>query len=102
MKYFFFFLLVTAAAYAGSTLFLSYLDRETVKELPSHAPPPPEDSRTVAKRSLPPERKEDTSKKTSRTQEKPGLSSLNLKLLGTVVNEMVAPSAIVSLLIRLK
>jgi len=99
LKYFFFFLLVTAAAYAGSTLFLSYLDREIVKELPSPAPPPPlsppDDSRTVAKVAFPPERKEDTSKKTSRTQEKPGLSSLNLKLLGTVVNEKGSSWAII-------
>jgi general secretion pathway protein C len=107
-KYFFFFLLVTAAAYAGSTLFLAYLDREIVKELPSPAPAksseankaspplsPADDSRTVAKRSLPPERKEVTSKKTSRAQEKPGLSSLNLKLLGTVVNEKGSSWAII-------
>ncbi len=100
LKYFFFFLLVTAAAYAGSALFLSYLDREIVKELPSPAPAkssvenkagpplsPADDSGTVAKRSLPPERKEVPSKKTSRALEKPGLSTVNLKLLGTVVNE---------------
>jgi len=99
LKYLFFFLLVTIAAYAGSTLFLSYLDREIVKELPSPAPPPPlsppDDSRTVAKMAFPPERKEDTSKKTSRTQEKPGLNSLNLKLLGTVVNEKGSSWAII-------
>ena len=100
MKYFFFFLLVTAAAYALSTLFLSYLDRELAKDLPLPAsgkssvegratPPlsPTEPPKSLEKRATSLERKEDLSKKTSRTQEKPGSSSLNLKLLGTVVNE---------------
>ena len=108
LKYFFFFLLVTAAAYALSTLFLSYLDRELAKDLPLPAPgkssvenktapplPPADYSKSLAKRTAPLERKEDTSKKTSRVQEKPGLSSLNLKLLGTVVNEKGSSWAII-------
>jgi general secretion pathway protein C len=107
-KYLFFFFLVTVAAYAGSTLLVSYLDRGLVKELPLPAPvktsvennagppPPPGDySNALAKRTLSPERKEDDSKKTSRAQEKPGLSSLNLKLLGTVVNESGSSWAVI-------
>ena len=47
MKYFFFFLLVTAAAYALSTLFLSYLDRELVKDLPLPASGNPSVERKV-------------------------------------------------------
>jgi general secretion pathway protein C len=98
LKYFSFFLLVTVAAYALSTLFLSYLDHELVKDLPLPATPPlsPADSsKALAKRTLPPERKEDTSKKTSRTPDKPGRSSLNLKLLGTVVNEKGSSWAVI-------
>ena len=108
LKYLFFFLLVTAAAYAGSTLFLSYLDREVLKDIPLVAPaksslesgvvapPSPTDpSKALAKRTLRPERKEDTAKKVSRLQEKPGKSSLNLKLLGTVVNEKGSSWAII-------
>ena len=108
LKYLFFFLLVTAAAYAGSTLFLSYLGREVLKDIPLVAPaksslesgvvapPSPTDpSKALAKRTLQPERKEDTAKKVSRLQEKPGKSSLNLKLLGTVVNEKGSSWAII-------
>jgi len=100
MKYFFFFLLVTAAAYALSTLFLSYLDRELAKNLPLPASGTPsmerkltsplprsEYPKSMEKRTTSLERKQDTSKRASQVQEKPGLSSLNLKLLGTVVNE---------------
>jgi general secretion pathway protein C len=100
IKCFSFFLLVTAAAYALSTLFLSYLHREIAKDFslpPSGTPSverratpplsPTEYPKSVEKRTTSLERKEDPSKRTSRTQEKPGLSSLNLKLLGTVVNE---------------
>jgi general secretion pathway protein C len=97
LKYLFFFLLVTVAAYAGSTLFLSYLDREVLKDLPLPAPPPSsvESPKTMAKKSLPPERKEETAKRAPRVQEKPGKSSLNLKLLGTVVNEKGSSWAII-------
>jgi len=109
MKYLVSFLLVTAAAYALSTLFLSRLDREFLKQIPSPAPgessvqpsrpsplPSPADvSKVVTRRPPPPERKQDTSPKTSRVQEKPGLSSLNLKLLGTVVNEKGSSWAII-------
>ena len=100
LKYLFLFLLVTVAAYGLSTLFLSYLDQELVKDLASPAPgkpsvenkasqplPPSDSSKALAKRTLSPERKEDTSRKTSRAAEKLGTSSLNLKLLGTVVND---------------
>jgi general secretion pathway protein C len=48
---------------------------------------PAESPKSMEKRAASLERKEDTSKRTSLAQEKPGLSSLNLKLLGTVVNE---------------
>jgi general secretion pathway protein C len=108
MKYFFFFLLVTASAYALSTLLLSYLDRELAKDLPlpapansameeKVAPPPPsgEYPKSMEKRTASLERKEGTSKKTSQSQEEPGLSSLNLKLLGTVVNESGSSWAII-------
>jgi len=108
LKYLFFFLLVTAAAYGGSTFFLSYLDREVLTDVPVPAPAkssvehkagppasPAEDSKTLAKRSLSPERKETPSKKASRAQEKLGVSSLNLKLLGTVVNEKGSSWAII-------
>jgi len=107
-KYFFFFLLVTVAAYAGSSLFLSFLDRELVKDipLPALAKSPVENKASTpvslgdspkakAKSSLPGERKEDPSKKTSRAQEKPVLSSLALKLLGTVVNESGSSWAVI-------
>ncbi len=100
VKYFFFFLLVTAAAYGLSTLLLSYLDRELVKDFSLPAPensrmekklPPPlspaEYPKPTEKRAASLERKEDISKRTSGPQDKPGLSSLNLTLLGTVVNE---------------
>lgn len=100
VKYFFFFLLVTAAAYGLSTLLLSYLDRELVKDFSLPAPensrmekklPPPlspaEYPKPTEKRAASLERKEDISKRTSRAQDKPGLSSLNLTLLGTVLNE---------------
>jgi len=40
-KYFVFFLLVTAAAYALSTFFLSYLDRDLSKDLSLHSPGAP-------------------------------------------------------------
>ena len=108
MKYFFFFLLVTAAAYALSTLFLSFLDRELSKDLPlppsgkpsveKEITPPPssaESPKSMEKRTAAIERKGDISKTTSRAQEKPGLSSLNLKLLGTVVNEKGSSWAII-------
>ena len=108
MKYLFFFLLVTAAAYALSTFFLSYLDRELAKDLsvptlekPSVqkkiTPPllPAEKPDFVEKRAASLERKEDTSKRTPRAQEKPRLSSLNLKLLGTVMNEKGSSWAII-------
>ena len=108
LKYLFFFLLVTVSAYAGSTVFLSYLDREVLKDVPVPAPvkhpsetssdqslSPTDSSKTLAKRTLSPERISDTSKKASRLQEKPGKSSLNLKLLGTVVNEKGSSWAII-------
>jgi general secretion pathway protein C len=109
LKYFFLFFLVTVAAYAGSTILLSYLEREPAKEFPLPAParssvgnhagplstPPADHSKTLAKRSLPQERKEDTSKKPSKGQEEPGLSSLNLKLLGTVVKESGSSWAVI-------
>jgi type II secretion system protein C len=109
LKYLFFFLLVTVAAYGLSTLFLSYLDQELVKDLPLPAAPekssvenkptqpfPAADSlKALAKRALSPERKEDTSKKASRTPDKPGPSSLNLKLLGTVMNEKGSSWAVI-------
>jgi general secretion pathway protein C len=98
LKYFFFFFLVTVAAYALSTLFLSYLDRELVRDLPLPATPPfpPADSsKALSKTTLSPERKEDSSKKTSRTPDKPGTRSLNLKLLGTVVNEKGSSWAVI-------
>jgi general secretion pathway protein C len=108
MKYFFFFLLVTASAYALSTLLLSYLDRELAKDLPLPAPansamekkvapplPSGEYPKSMEKRTASLERKEGTSKKTSQSQEEPGLSSLNLKLLGTVVNESGSSWAVI-------
>jgi general secretion pathway protein C len=109
LRYLFFFFLVTVAAYAGSTLLLSYLNREPAKELPVPAParssvenkagpssiPQADYSNALAKRTLSPERKEDASEKTSRAQERPGLSSLNLKLLGTVVNESGSSWAVI-------
>jgi general secretion pathway protein C len=100
LKYLFFFLLVTVAAYGLSTLFLSYLDQELVNDFPLPPPgkssveskatdplPPPDSLEALAKRTPSAERKEVTSRKTSRPPEKPGTTSLNLKLLGTVVNE---------------
>ena len=111
MKYLFFFLLVTVAAYALSTLSLSYLDRAIVKDLPLPAPakssvenkaaptlPPADDSKSLAKRTLSMEQKEELSRKTSRTQDKPRPSSLNLKLLGTVVNESGSSWAVIHVL----
>jgi general secretion pathway protein C len=108
LKYLFFFLLVTGAAYGLSTLFLSYLDEQLVKDLPLPPPekssvetkpsqplPSADPSKALAKRTLSPERKEDTSRKTSHTPEKPGASSLNLKLLGTVVNEKGSSWAVI-------
>jgi general secretion pathway protein C len=108
LKYLFLFLLVTVAAYGLSTLFLSYLDEQLVKDLPLPPPekpsvetkpgqplPPADSSKALAKRTPSPERKDDASRKTSRTPEKPGASSLNLKLLGTVVNEKGSSWAII-------
>ena len=88
MKYFFFFLLVTAAAYALSNFFLSYLDRELVKDFSLPGP-----GNSLMEKKLPPplspaEYPKPTEKRAaSLPQDKPGSSSLNLKLLGTVVNE---------------
>jgi len=77
LKYLFVFLLVTGAAYAGSTVFLSYLDAELGKDLPCHplqnphreqnrpALPSADDSKSLAKRDLSLVRNEDTSGKTS-------------------------------------
>jgi len=108
LKYLFVFLLVTGAAYAGSTVFLSYLDAELGKDLPlsppaksssGNKPGPPlpsaDDSKSLAKRALSTVRKEDTSRKTSRPPDRPGTSSLNLKLLGTVVNEKGSSWAVI-------
>jgi general secretion pathway protein C len=109
LRYLFFFFLVTVAAYAGSTLLLSYLGREPAKELPVPAPmrssvedkgvpssaPAAGYSKALAKRTLSLDRKEDASEKTYRAQERPGLSSLNLKLLGTVVNESGSSWAVI-------
>lgn len=108
LKYLFFFLLVTVAAYGLSTFFLSYLDQELVKDLSLPAPAnsamekkvtpplsPGEYPKSMEKKTPSLERKEDASKKTSRSQEKPGSSSLNLKLLGTVVNESGSSWAII-------
>jgi general secretion pathway protein C len=108
MKYWFFFLLVTAAAYALSTFFLSYLNRELVKDYPLPAVgkpsvegkaslplPSAEDSKSLAKRTLSPEQKDDIANKTSRTLEKPRPSALNLKLLGTVVSERGSSWAVI-------
>jgi len=100
VKYFLFFLLVTASAYGLSTLLLSYLDHELANDLSFSPPgkpsiekklPPPlspaEYPKPTEKRAASLERKEDISKRTSGPQDKPGLTSLNLTLLGTVVNE---------------
>jgi general secretion pathway protein C len=108
LKYFFFLLLITVTAYGLSTLFLSYLDQELVKDLPLPAPekssvenkpteslPLADSLKALAKRTLSPERKQDTIKKASRTPDKPGASSLNLKLLGTVMNEKGSPWAVI-------
>jgi general secretion pathway protein C len=108
LKYFFFLLLITVTAYGLSTLFLSYLDQELVKDLPLPAPekssvenkpteslPLADSLKALAKRTLSPERKQDTAKKASRTPDKPGASSLNLKLLGTVMNEKGSPWAVI-------
>ncbi|MGE5838340.1 MAG: type II secretion system protein N [Deltaproteobacteria bacterium] len=108
VKYTLSFLLVTAAAYALSAFFLSHLDREVLKGVPLSAPraaspqpkvgppaSPVDRSRVVTRTSPPPERQEDTSKKRPGVQEKPGLTSLNLKLLGTVVNEQGSSWAII-------
>lgn len=89
-KTFFLFLLVTAAAYALSSLFLSYLHRELGRDLPLPASPKPSVEKRVTP-SLPPgEYPEPTEKRAATApppQEKTALTSLNLKLLGTVVNE---------------
>jgi len=97
-KTFLIFLLVTAAAYALSTLFLSYVNRELRKDwsLPAPAkssvdrrlttPLPPGEYPT------PPEKRGATA---TRPQEKPGVTSLNLTLLGTVVNEKGSSWAII-------
>ena len=109
LKYLFFFLLVTAGAYALSTLFLSYLDRTLLKNFALQAPakssvernaaqpfPPQDTSRSLAKGPLPPEQnKEDLFKKASRPHETPRAGSLNLKLLGTVVNERGSSWAVI-------
>jgi general secretion pathway protein C len=101
LKYFFLFFLVTIAAYAGSTIVLSLLNGEPTKELAVPAPArssvenkvgpsstlQADYSKALAKKTSSLERKEDASKRTSHVQEKPGLTSLNLRLLGTVVNE---------------
>lgn len=97
VKYLFLFLLVTAAAYAGSNVFLSYLDAELAKDLPLPAPekfslgnkpgppsPSADDSKSLAKRVF-----------SSRPPDRPGASSLNLKLLGTVVNEKGSSWAVI-------
>jgi type II secretion system protein C len=108
MKYLFFFLLVTASAYALSTLFLFYVNHELVKDspLPAMGKPsvenkaalrlrPADQSKSLAKSTLSQEQKDDISKKTSRTWEKPLPSSLNLKLLGTVVSESGSSWAVI-------
>jgi len=108
VKYLFFFLLVTAAAYGLSTLFLSYLNRELVKDSPSPAMrtpsvenkaalplPSAEDSKSLPKRAPSLEQKDVISKKTVRTWEEPPPSALNLKLLGTVVNERGSSWAVI-------
>jgi general secretion pathway protein C len=108
LKYFFVFFLVTISAYALSTLFLSYLDRELVKDLPLPAPgkssienrpvqplSPDGSSKALAKSTPSPERKAETLKESSRTPEKPVTRSLNLKLLGTVVKEKGLSSAVI-------
>jgi general secretion pathway protein C len=109
LKHLFFFFLVTVAAYAGSTLLLAYLNREPAKELPVPAPArssvenkagpsstlQADYSKALAKRSLSLEGKEDASERTSHAQEKPGLTSLNLRLLGTVVNESGSSWAVI-------
>ena len=97
-KIFFPFLLITAAAYALSTLFLSYLDRELGKDLPLPAPAKSSVERRVAPQLPPGEYPEPIQKRAAtepRAQEKPGLTSLNLKLLGTVVNEKGSSWAII-------
>lgn len=108
MKYLIFFLLVTAGAYALSTLFLSYLNHELAKDLPLPASEKP----SLEKKIIPPlspaespkpserqtgslDQKEGTPKRTPRAEEKLNLSSLNLKLLGTVVNESGSSWAII-------
>ena len=108
LKYLLLFLLVTGAAYAGSTVFLSYLDAELGKDLPLSPPaksssgnktgpplPSADDSKSLAKRDLSLVRNEDTSGKTSRPPDRPGTSSLNLKLIGTVVNEKGSSWAVI-------
>jgi type II secretion system protein C len=108
LKILFLFVLVTGAAYAGSTVFLSYLDAELGKDLPlsppaksslGNKPGPPlpsaDDSKSLAEKALSLVRKEDTSRKTSRPPDRPGASSLNLKLLGTVVNERGSSWAVI-------
>jgi general secretion pathway protein C len=57
--------------------------------------PPGEYPKPMEKTTASLERKEDTLKRASQAQEKPGLSSLNLKLLGTVVNESGSSWAII-------
>ena len=100
LKYLFLFVLVTVAVYGLSTLFLSYLKQELVKDLPlpgperspvehkAGRPPPPADSlKALAKRTPSAEGSEEITKTASGTPDKPSATSLNLRLLGTVVNE---------------
>ena len=100
MKYFFLFLLIAAAAYGLITLFPSDPDREPVRDLPLPAPgksPLTSDDypKPAEKKVSSPEGKENTSKKTSRAQEERGTTPLNLKLLGTMVNEGGSSCAII-------
>ena len=92
------FLLITAAAYALSTLFLSSLNRELLRDLPSPAPP----KSTVETRTTPAQRPIDSAKPMEKTsaaalqnREKPGLTSLHLKLLGTAVNDKGSSWAVI-------
>lgn len=98
VKAFLSFLLITAAAYALSTLFLSYLNRELGKDLPLPAPAKSSVDRRLTTPLPPGEYPKPVEKRgatATRTQEKPGLTSLNLKLLGTVVNEKGSSWAII-------
>jgi len=92
------FFLITAAAYALSTLFLSSLNRELVREQPLSAPAKSTAERGTTPPQLPgdfPKPMEKRSAAALQTQEKPGLTSLNLKLLGTVVNEKGSSWAVI-------